>query len=189
MQGTNVQIRGFSARPDLYRDGQLDIGRYYRDPFDLETVEVLTGPSSVLFGRGSTGGAVNEVSKRPTLAPHDAAAASVGSDDLARLTADVDAPLSATAALRIDAMLHNAGTAGRDQVYSGRAGLSPVVGFGLGGPTEVTVGLMAQSQWGRPDYGMPWIDIGAPGSVRPPEAAVPWHNYYGFKDDYSPAER
>eukprot|EP01037_Dinobryon_pediforme_P033181 gene33181-38506_t len=36
-QGTNVQIRGFSARNDLYRDGQLDIGRYYRDPFDTET--------------------------------------------------------------------------------------------------------------------------------------------------------
>src|SRR5882757_9808750 len=48
-QGTNVQIRGFSARYDLYLDGQLDIGSSYRDPFNLEAVEVLTGPSSVLL--------------------------------------------------------------------------------------------------------------------------------------------
>src|SRR3984893_4728544 len=60
-QGTNVQIRGFSARNDMYLDGQLDIGSYYRDAFHLEEVEVLTGPSSVMFGRGSTGGAIEQV--------------------------------------------------------------------------------------------------------------------------------
>jgi catecholate siderophore receptor len=183
-QGTNVQIRGFSARNDLYRDGQLDLGRYYRDPFDLETVEVLTGPASVLFGRGSTGGAVNEVSKRPSLDGRSAAALSVGDDALARLTADVDAPLSATSAFRINGMAQTSGAAGRDQVYTRRAGLSPVVGFGLGGRTEVVIGWMHQAQWDRPDYGMPWIDIGHPGGVSHP-AAVPWNNYYGFKDDYS----
>jgi len=183
-QGDNVQIRGFSARFDLYRDGQLDLGQYYRDPFDLETVEVLTGPSSVLFGRGSTGGAINDVSKRPLLNAFAAGTLSVGDDDLARLTADVDAPLSPTSALRIDGMAHYSRTAGRDQVYTGRAGLSPVVGFGLGTPTEITVGLMHQSQWGRPDYGVPWIDIGQPGGVSHP-AAVPWGAYYGFRDDFS----
>jgi catecholate siderophore receptor len=183
-QGTNVQIRGFSARFDIYRDGQLDLGQYYRDPFDLETVEVLTGPSAVLFGRGSTGGAVNDVSKKPTLDPHMAAALTVGDDPLARLTADIDTPLSSTTALRIDGMAHYSGTAGRDQVNTGRAGISPVIGFGLSTPTEVTIGLMHQSQWGRPDYGVPWIDIGQPGDVSHP-AAVPWNNYYGFKDDFS----
>jgi catecholate siderophore receptor len=183
-QGTNVQIRGFSARFDLYRDGQLDLGQYYRDPFDLETVEVLTGPSSVLFGRGSTGGAVDDVGKRPTLDPHTAAAVSFGDDDLARLTMDLGARLSPTSALRINGMAHYSGTAGRDQVHTGRVGFSPVIGFGLGTPTVVTLGVMHQSQWGRPDYGVPWIDIGRPGGVSHP-AAVPWNNYYGFKDDYS----
>ena len=65
-QGTNVQIRGFSARFDIYRDGQLDPGGYYRDAFDLAEVEVLTGPSSVLFGRGSTGGVIDDIGKAPT---------------------------------------------------------------------------------------------------------------------------
>jgi len=182
-QGTNVQIRGFSARFDIYRDGQLDLGQYYRDPFDLETVEVLTGPSSVLFGRGSTGGAINDVSKKPMLDGHTGATLTVGDEGLGRLTGDVDAPLSATSAVRINGMADYSPTAGRDKVYTSRFGLSPVVGFGLGTPTEVTVGLMHQTQWGRPDYGVPWIDIAGSNVSHP--ASIPWGNYYGFKDDYA----
>ena len=144
-QGTNVQIRGFSARNDLYRDGQLDIGRYYRDPFDTETVEVLTGPSSVLFGRGSTGGAINSVSKKPGLDPRQSGGASVGSDGLARVTADVNAPLSTSSALRVNAMAHTSGTAGRDEVYSQRGGVSAVVALGLGTATQGTLGFLHQS--------------------------------------------
>ena len=64
-QGNNPSIRGFSARDDMYLDGLRDFGSYARDPFDLESVEILLGPSSVLFGRGSTGGAINQVSKAP----------------------------------------------------------------------------------------------------------------------------
>src|SRR5262249_37287861 len=79
-QGTVVQIRGFSARSDLYLDGQLDPGSYYRDPFFLESVEVLSGPSSVLFGRGSTGGAINQVGKKPLRDPLAAASVSAGHD-------------------------------------------------------------------------------------------------------------
>ena len=182
-QGTNVQIRGFSARFDIYRDGQLDIGQYYRDPFDLDAVEVLTGPSSVLFGRGSTGGVVNDVSKAPTLQPLQAAALSAGTDDLARITADLNAPLSASAALRVNAMGYTSGIAGRDLVNASRAGVSPMLSVGMGGSTELTIGLMHQLQWGRPDYGVPWIDLAGTTVSHP--AAVPWNNDYGFTDDYS----
>ena len=64
-QGDNLTIRGFSARNDLFIDGMRDFGSYYRDPFNMEEVEVLQGPSSVTFGRGSTGGVVNQASKSP----------------------------------------------------------------------------------------------------------------------------
>ena len=183
-QGTNVTIRGFSARNDLYRDGQLDIGRYYRDPFDTETVEVLTGPSSVLFGRGSTGGAINSVSKKPGLEPLQSADVSAGSDGLARVTADMNAPLSATSALRLNAMVHTEGTAGRDEVYSQRGGVSAVVALGLGTSTQATLGVLHQSDWGRPDYGVPWIDVANSDQVSHP-AARTWRYFYGFKNDYS----
>lgn len=182
-QGTNVQIRGFSARFDIYRGGQLDLGQYYRDPFDLDAVEVLTGPSSVVFGRGSTGGVINDVSKAPSLSPLDAATLSVGSDALARLTADVNAPISPDAAFRLAAMAHSSNVAGRDVVGVKRIGVSPSFSVGLGGRTELTVGLMHQSQWDRPDYGALWIDIAGGDASRP--AAVPWRNFYGFRNDYS----
>ena len=45
----------------MYLDGLRDFGSYPRDPFNLESVEILLGPSSILFGRGSTGGAINQV--------------------------------------------------------------------------------------------------------------------------------
>ena len=65
--GNNFNLRGFSARTDLYLDGMRDRGQVYRDVFSLDAVEVLQGPSSMLFGRGSTGGIINQVSKMPSL--------------------------------------------------------------------------------------------------------------------------
>ncbi len=65
IQGDNVTIRGYSARNDFYRDGIRDPGWYARDAFSFDRVEVYKGPSSFLFGRGSTGGVINIVSKTP----------------------------------------------------------------------------------------------------------------------------
>lgn len=65
--GNNINLRGFTARTDMYLNGMRDSGQYYRDTYYLESVEVLRGPSSMLFGRGSTGGVINQVSKRPLL--------------------------------------------------------------------------------------------------------------------------
>ena len=64
-QGDSLTIRGFTARNDIYLDGMRDFGSYYRDPFYLEGIQVLKGPSSILFGRGSTGGVVEQDSKLP----------------------------------------------------------------------------------------------------------------------------
>ena len=66
-------IRGFNASGfGLYRDSlQLpsfgDSDRSFRiEPYGLERLEILRGPSSVLYGNGSLGGLVNTISKRPT---------------------------------------------------------------------------------------------------------------------------
>src|ERR1700686_247620 len=64
-RGDTVNLRGFSAFNDFFLDGIRDAAVYARDSFDLESVEVVKGPSAVLFGRGSTGGAINQVSKAP----------------------------------------------------------------------------------------------------------------------------
>ena len=64
-QGDALTIRGFTARNDIFLDGMRDFGSYYRDPFYLQNIHVLKGPASILFGRGSTGGIVEQDSKLP----------------------------------------------------------------------------------------------------------------------------
>jgi catecholate siderophore receptor len=48
----------------------------------------------------------------------------------------------------------------------------------------VTLGDFYQRQWDKPDYGVPWIDVGPITNVSHP-AAVPPDNFYGFRSDYS----
>src|SRR3954468_16183579 len=67
LAGDQFKIRGFDAKDDVYLDGLRDFGAYTRDSFNYEEVQVLKGPSGLMFGRGTTGGAVNTLSKRPRL--------------------------------------------------------------------------------------------------------------------------
>ncbi|WP_158807487.1 TonB-dependent siderophore receptor [Beijerinckia sp. L45] len=68
-------IRGLPAQQSGYfLDGmQLaspGFSTFRVEPFDLERIEVLKGPASVLYGGSNTGGILNMVSKRPTETPH-----------------------------------------------------------------------------------------------------------------------
>src|SRR6185312_14294919 len=184
-QGTNVTIRGFSARFDMYLDGQLDVGPYYRDPFFLEAVEVLTGPSSVLFGRGSTGGAIEQVGKKPQLADFVDGTASVGTDRLKRITADGNVVLAEGVAFRMPVMAQESGVAGRDVVGTKRVGVAPSLAFGINGPVQFVLSDLYQQQWDKPDYGVPWIDIGNPKTDISHPAQVRPENFYGFRSDFS----
>ncbi len=63
-------IRGFQAdQSGVFLDGlsfyQTGFGTFLMDPFLLERIEVVKGPSSALYGGGNPGGFVNYVSKRP----------------------------------------------------------------------------------------------------------------------------
>jgi catecholate siderophore receptor len=184
-QGTNVYIRGFTARYDMYLDGQLDVGPYYRDPFNLEAVEILTGPSSVLFGRGSTGGAIEQVSKQPQLEEFVDGSATAGTDRLKRFTVDANIPLQQNSAFRVAGMAQDSGIAGRDIVGTRRAGIAPSFSFGIGAATQFTLSEFYQRQWDKPDYGVPWIDLGSPTTNISHPAVVSPENFYGFRSDYS----
>jgi len=67
-------LRGFRAQQDaMFLDGMplfnTAFATWKLQPFALERVEVLRGPSSVLYGGGNPGGVVNAVSKMPTAEP------------------------------------------------------------------------------------------------------------------------
>lgn len=172
-QGDNFYIRGFSAENDVYMDGMRDPGRYKRDAFDMQSLEVLEGPSSVEFGRGSTGGAINYVTKMPQLEPIVAGSLEFGTDATKRATADLDMPIAPDAAFRVNLVGHDAGFTGRDVVEYSRLGFAPAVSFGIGTDTRLTAELLHESEYDVPDYGVPWIYT--PGNVRPFYTS----NFYG----------
>ncbi len=60
-----VLIRGFNAVNDQFIDGVRDDSPYYRDLSSVERIEVVKGPAAVLYGRGSSGGIVNRILKKP----------------------------------------------------------------------------------------------------------------------------
>ncbi|MGH9655514.1 MAG: TonB-dependent receptor domain-containing protein, partial [Bryobacteraceae bacterium] len=177
-QGDNLTIRGFSARDDLYIDGMRDVGNYYRDPFNTQEVEVLKGPASVIFGRGSTGGVVNQASKTPDLNRFFSGDLDFGTDATRRATVDVNIPVPALgsgAAFRMNAMGDIGGVAGRDVAENRRDGFAPSLALGLGTPTRLIFSYFHQNEDDIPDYGIPWLFNGP--------APVNRFNYYGLEND------
>ena len=180
--GDNINLRGFSARTDVFLDGFRDRGQYSRDTFNVEAIEVLKGPSSMLFGRGSTGGVINQVSKKPSLKASSQATATVGTDDYYRATVDLNRPLSETSAVRVAAFGQNLKST-RDEVQNEDFGIAPSIRFGMGTPTEVTLSALIQRNDDLPDFGFPVIASEGAGSVRKPLDA-PANRFYGYLDDH-----
>lgn len=93
-------IRGMNQRDygyGTYRDGlRLQPNAYSTsaEPYGLERVEVLKGPTSILYGENAPGGMVNMVSKRPTDMPQGELNLSYGSHDRKEVSADVSGALT-----------------------------------------------------------------------------------------------
>jgi catecholate siderophore receptor len=175
-QGDNLTIRGFTARNDIFLDGIRDFGSYYRDSFNLEQVEVLEGPAGVQFGRGSTGGVINQESKTPALDKFTNVQTQFGTDLTRRVTVDINEPLpdlAQGAAFRLNAMADEGGVAGRPYDEVRRFGIAPSIAFGLGTPTRLTVNYFHLSEDDTPDYGLPWFENGL-------VHGVDRHAYFGF---------
>jgi len=177
--GNSPSIRGFAARSDMFLDGIRDYGDYFRDPFNLESIEVLEGPASILFGRGSTGGAIEQASKLPKLRPAISGSLTGGTDSTRRATLDINEPLDSLgegAAVRVTAMGHQSDVEDRDVVKNQRWGMAPSLALGLGTPTRYTVAYFHQHNDDVPDYGLPYF-----GTL---PAAVGRSNFYGFRSDF-----
>jgi catecholate siderophore receptor len=176
-QGDNLTLRGFTARNDIFLDGMRDFGSYYRDPFNYSEVDVLEGPSSVTFGRGSTGGVINQESKAPADHPFVLFEGDLGTDLTRRFTADINEPLQKLgpgAAIRLNLMADEANVAERDVTENRRFGAAPTLAFGMGTPSRLTAAYFHFAENDIPDYGIPWYFNGP--------APVARHNYYGFRD-------
>jgi len=139
-QGENnrdqLVIRGNNTSADFFLNGVRDDVQYYRDLYNVERVEALKGPNSMLFGRGGGGGVINRVSKEAGFSPLHEITLQGGSFGNKRFTADFDQPLGSKLAFRINGLYENSGSF-RDGVDLERYGVNPTATIVVGPKTAV----------------------------------------------------
>lgn len=156
-----ITLRGQNTTADFFLDGVRDDTQYYRGLYNLERVEVLKGPYALIFGRGGGGGIVNRVQKTPSsgggFAGGRASTNSFGAWDL---SVDVNAPLSDTAALRVNAAFETLGNH-RDFYEGERYAVNPYVAMDFGAGWKAGVSYEYVNDDRVSDRGVPSLN-GAP---------------------------
>ena len=141
----SFSIRGFSGDinlPSGFLVNGFNAGRGFGGPRDLvgiESVEVLKGPRSALFGRGEPGGTVNLVTKRPQFEERGEVRATYGSWDQIRFEGDVQTTLDAdeTVGLRLVGFFEDANSF-RETVETQRVGFYPSITWNATDRTSLT---------------------------------------------------
>jgi len=173
-------LRGFPAGGDIFIDGVRDIGEYNRDLFATESVDVLKGPSALMFGRGSTGGLINQVSKVADLVARKEFSGTLGSFEQKRFTADINQPFGDSSSVRLIALGESSGSFRYPQDVE-RVGFAPSVRFNIGYPTEITASYYYLKTHDVTDYGQPTIPplVTGDGTFHMPPVSP--RNYYGYE--------
>ncbi len=169
-------IRGFDATRDTLLDGMRDDSLYFRDLGNVERIEVLKGPAAVLYGRGSAGGVINRVTKKPVKTPVREVTLSGGSENFRRIDLDLGGAAGEQAAFRLTGA-YEVGDNYRDVVHSERAVLAPSIAWTAGRDTSFLLQTEFLHQNRTPDRGIPSLN-GVP-------ADVPVGNFYGERYDYA----
>jgi catecholate siderophore receptor len=187
----DIRLRGFSltASGDIYIDGMRDPAFYERDTFSYDRIELLRGSASMLFGRGSTGGVVNQVNKVPFLDNASEVDFTLGSHGYLRLTGDFNLKLGEQAALRMNVMKTDADNNGNGSRMD-KEGVAPTLRLGIGTNDEFQVGFYDLKNNNGIHYGLPYLrrDGSLPTSASNPAGpigSIDPKNYYGAASDYS----
>ena len=154
----DIRLRGFplQASGDVFIDGLRDPAFYERDTFFHDRLEVLRGSASMLFGRGSTGGAVNQVSKVPRLMEQHQVDVTLGNHDYARLVGDFNFRLGESAALRLGTMVTKADDNGAGTSLD-KQGVALALRWGIGERDEFLLSGYHLDNRNGMNYGLPWI--------------------------------
>ena len=148
-------MRGFTGDPNFGSDylvNGFSSSRGYnglRDTAGSNSIEVLKGPGSALYGRGEPGGTVNINTKKPRFTPAQSAELSLGSHHSRRaaidLTGPLPGPLGENLAFRLNASHQHAGSF-RDNIDSERSFFSPSLLWLIGDHTTLSYEIEATRQ-------------------------------------------
>jgi catecholate siderophore receptor len=181
--GDRFFIRGFDARNDVFIDGVRDSGVSVRENFFTEQVEILRGPGSSFAGRGTTGGAINIVTKQATTEnSFYNMDTTFATDQTKRVTLDVNQVISPTLAVRAGGLFQDADVAGRNYVTDDRNGGFVAATWKPVDAVKITGNYIHTELTGIPDFGVPYYrpnpatTAGGPF----PDFGVNRNNFYGF---------
>lgn len=176
-----VRVRG--AYPTEYSDGlRRQIGGFYTsktrvEPYALERIEVLRGPTAMLYGQGSTGGVLNTVTKRPQAEAQREIGVQIGNYGRKQLQADLTGPLTADGdwLYRLVAVGRDSDTQ-VDYVPDDRSLLAPSLTWKPNGMTSLTLqALWQKDKSGSTSQFFPWEGVLLPN----PNGPLPAHRFIG----------
>ena len=164
-QRDQVFIRGFNSLGDQFIDGIRDDAMYYRDMSNVEQIEVVKGPASVLYGRGSSGGMINRITKKPGVDKNEASL-QVGSwnqrrgeFDIGRSAGEGNVSFRMTGAVeRSDSF--------RDQQFLDREAFAPSMSIKIDADTNLLLQAEYLHDKRVTDFGIPSLN-GRPINVAP----------------------
>jgi len=133
-------IRGF-IQDETFRNGFRNDDFYsVSETANIERIEVLRGPASVLFGQSQPGGLINIVTEQPLRQPRYEVSFEGGGFDFYRPTIDFSSPLNTDGSLRyrLNAAYQDAGSF-RDFVNTERIFIAPVLAWDLSESTTLTI--------------------------------------------------
>jgi catecholate siderophore receptor len=189
--GDRFFIRGFDTRNDIFIDGVRDSGVSVRENFFTEQIEILRGPGSSFAGRGTTGGAINIVTKQATTEKSfynmDE---TISTDPGERITLDVNQVISPTLAIRAGGVFQDSSIAGRSYVTNDTGGGFVALTYKPVDAVKVTADYVHTDVHALPDFGVPYFRPGSTGSNTQvftttaggplPDFAGGRNNFYGF---------
>lgn len=180
----DIRLRGFSlqAAGDVFVDGVRDPAFYERDTFNLDRLEVLRGSASMLFGRGSTGGAVNQVNKVPRLMDENQVDLTLGSHNHRRLVGDFNKRTGENAALRLSVMHTKADNNGSGSSLD-KEGMAGAYRWGIGEKNEFQASFFHLDNKNGINYGIPFIRRTATSTVRDSIVPLDPTTQYGAASD------
>tara|TARA_R110000868_G_scaffold185103_1_gene426897 strand:+ start:12451 stop:14709 length:2259 start_codon:yes stop_codon:yes gene_type:complete len=157
--GDRFIIRGFEARGDVLVDGLREPGIVSRETFALEQIEISKGPDSTFAGRGTTGGAINMITKMPQAKDFTKISTGIGTDSYKRVTVDTNQIVGKDFAFRVNGMWHDSNVPGRSDdvdVFDDRWGGAASFEWQPSEKFTLLGDYYHLSTDSMPDYGVPW---------------------------------
>src|ERR1700761_4064855 len=191
--GDRFFVRGFDTRNDVFIDGVRDSGVSVRENFFTEQVEILRGPGSSFAGRGTTGGAINIVTKQAnTEKSFYNMDTTFATDGTKRVTLDVNQVISPTLAIRAGGLFQDAGVEGRNYTTDDRGGGFVALTWTPTDAIKVNADYVHTDIHGLTGFGVPYLRTGPTTTIGgtqyytttaggpAPEFGVNRDNFYGF---------